>query len=289
VLGATGMLGRACLYRLRWREPRWQVDGTARTAGATRTFDVAQGQEGLGPLLDPGAYQYVINCIGIGKTSIDETNSASVAGAVAVNALFPHLLAAAAGSREIRVLSVSTDAVFSGRGDTSYLEGTPVDPVDVYGRSKTLGESMAPHVLNIRCSIVGRSDHGRGLTEWYLRTPPTATVGGYSDYIWTPVTVYQFADLIHSVLRAKAFEALRREGPVVHFAPNAPLSKFEYLTQLRRLSRRGARVEATAGPDGPCCRVLSSSRAVLEDLGPAADWTAALHEILAEDAALHDA
>ena len=38
----------------------------------------------------------------------------------------------------------------------------------------------APHVLNIRCSIVGRDPRGRGLTEWYLRTSASAKVAGTS-------------------------------------------------------------------------------------------------------------
>jgi dTDP-4-dehydrorhamnose reductase len=285
VLGAAGMLGNACLRRLRRQEPEWQVDGIGRATNAAEKFDVTRDSDVLERVLDAGLYpyHYVINCIGVLKADIDEGDPASVTRAVVVNALFPHLLALQAGPRKARVLSVSTDAVFSGRTRTPRVEESPVDPVGVYGRSKALGESNARHVLNIRCSIVGRDARGRGLTEWYLRTPATATVSGFSDYIWTPATVYQVADFIHGIVKEERFEALRQAGEVVHFAPNPALSKFDYLTFLNRVSGQGPRVQATLTPDGPRHRVLTTSRALVRDLMPATGWAKALRELLSED------
>jgi dTDP-4-dehydrorhamnose reductase len=245
----------------------------------TCLFEVESGAASLAAILDAGPYDYVVNCIGILNADIDEASPTSVARAVRVNALFPHELAAVTAARGTRVLHVSTDAVFSGFAGAPRFEDAPIDPVDVYGRSKALGESACPHVLNIRCSIVGRHPAGRGLTEWYLRTDPAGVATGYVDYIWTPVTVYQLADFIHAVV-VREFQHIRRAGPLVHFAPNPPLSKFDYLTQVRALSGRGARVEPALSPGGPCSRALATSRPIAGDWPIGDDWDAALRQLV---------
>ena len=83
---------------------------------------------------------------------------------------------------------------------------------------------------------------------------------GFIDYVWTPVTVIQLVDLMHATMTTDVFDTLRRTGPVVHFAPNAALSKFDYLTALRRFSGRGASVEQARSPARflpSCARLIS--------------------------------
>src|SRR5207244_2190179 len=94
----------------------------------------------------------VINAIGIVKqraTAHDPVLS------ITLNSLFPHRLAALCRSSRARLIHFSTDCVFSGRrGD--YSEDDNPDPVDLYGRSKLLGEVDGSGVLTIRTSIIGR-------------------------------------------------------------------------------------------------------------------------------------
>ena len=286
VLGETGMLGRACGRLLRRLAPGWRVEGTSRGGERGWQFNIEQGIDALERVLDNGPYNYVINCIGVLSTDIDGSNASSVARAVRINALFPHELAAATSARGARVLHVSTDAVFSGRAGTPLIEQTQPDPVDVYGRAKALGESACAHVLNIRCSIVGRGGNGRGLTDWYLATGSETVVTGFVDYVWTPATVYQLAEYFHWILADDQFVALRAAGPALHFAPNPPLSKHEYLIQLRALSGRGAMVEAGASPGGRCDRTLASSRPGIDD-GRVSRWQDSLLELISEDTGVH--
>jgi dTDP-4-dehydrorhamnose reductase len=202
--------------------------------------------------------------------------------AVRVNALFPHELADVAGEAQSRVIQVSSDAVFSGRHTGPCSEQTSPDPADAYGMTKALGESTAPNVLNVRCSIVGRDRRGRGLVDWYLAVAADRSVSGYADYVWTPVTSVQFADLCE-VLIQTGFSSVRACAHVVHFAPNASLSKAEFLLRLRGVASRGAAIEPRPGPEGPCHRILTSAWTMETPLARSnRDWPELIAEMLAE-------
>jgi len=81
-----------------------------------------------------GGYQYVINCIGVTKTEINETNSRSVRRAILLNALFPHYLADLVRKTGARAFQISTDGVFEGRAQR-YFEDSPRDCTDAYGKT----------------------------------------------------------------------------------------------------------------------------------------------------------
>src|SRR4030065_518975 len=68
----------------------------------------------------------------------------------------------------IRMIHISTDCVFSGRTG-NYSEEDPTDAVDLYGKTKALGEVNYPHTVTLRTSIIGRELKARlGLIEWFL-------------------------------------------------------------------------------------------------------------------------
>src|SRR5207244_6584362 len=107
--------------------------------------------------------------------------------AVAVNSLFPYALSDVAEAAGARVLQIATDCVFSGR-EGSYREDSPHDPLDVYGKTKSLGEVQAPHFLNLRCSIVGPEIRGfRSLLCWFLAQPRNARLRGFVNHWWNGV------------------------------------------------------------------------------------------------------
>jgi dTDP-4-dehydrorhamnose reductase len=267
VLGSEGMLGQACL---RWfmRRGDWRVEGTRYLDRAHPLFFDAEGPAGaLEEILSGGHFDYAINCIGILGSAIHESDSDSVARAIRVNALLPHQLARAASNTGTRVVHVSTDGVFSGSSQSDYFEDSPLDCLDAYGKSKALGECRAPNFLSIRCSIVGRDwVEGKGIVEWFLRTPAGTAITGFTDHLWTGITTYQFAELCARIAERNAFDSLRRESHVYHFAPNPTISKFDLLATLECVTGRGVGVRRGKSPAGPMRRVLKSRFSGLSDL-----------------------
>lgn len=119
--------------------------------------------------------------------------------AIRVNALLPHDLHEVAASVGARTLHFSTDCVF--RGDRGgYAEDEHSDAVDVYGRTKYLGELDGNGALTLRTSIIGRQLRGtESLVEWFLSQAP-GRVRGYTRAIYSGVTTDHIAELVGHVV-----------------------------------------------------------------------------------------
>jgi dTDP-4-dehydrorhamnose reductase len=83
--------------------------------------------------------RWIVNCAAY--TAVDKAESEEVR-AHAVNALGPRNLARAAREVDARVVHVSTDYVFDGRGRGPYPEDAPTNPIGAYGRTKAAGEAF---------------------------------------------------------------------------------------------------------------------------------------------------
>jgi dTDP-4-dehydrorhamnose reductase len=139
---------------------------------------------------------FVLNAIGLVKQRKEAMDPIR---AISVNSLFPHQVAAICRIEAARLIHISTDCVFSGRrGD--YTEDDIPDPVDLYGRSKLLGEVDATHVLTLRTSIIGRElGAGLGLVEWFLSNAG-GRVSGYRSAVYSGVTTRALSVIIAHVM-----------------------------------------------------------------------------------------
>jgi dTDP-4-dehydrorhamnose reductase len=165
----------------------------------------------------------IVNCIGIVK-QLDEAKAPL--RAISINSLFPHRLSRLAEAADARLVHVSTDCVFSGaRG--GYSEDDTPDPVDLYGRTKLLGEIVDAPAVTIRTSMIGRELHGgRGLLEWFL-SQSGGRVRGFRRAIFSGWTTNALARVI--------LELVERHSSLTglwHVAAE-PINKFELLELVR--------------------------------------------------------
>jgi dTDP-4-dehydrorhamnose reductase len=268
VLGRSGMLGHMVLKFLTGAEGL-EVAGTHIFDPSDPIyFDVLSGLDRLDSICKTGRFRYLVNCIGITANQVDEKDSRSVLRAIRINAEFPHELAEFAGKRDMRVIHISTDGVFSGKAE-SYDEEFPCDCTDVYGKTKSLGEAVHRSFLTLRCSIIGPSpyEHG-GLFEWFFSQPEGAAVSGYTNHFWNGITTLQFADLCLRIIDGNRFDALREESPLFHFAPNKPVSKHELLNLLKTAYGRSVAINPVEYGKGTRKRILKSRFRGLKDLYP---------------------
>lgn len=205
VLGASGMLGHKLLSVLSgsvecWGTARPQADERLRRAGYDGTRLVAIPGLPVGASLDEALDRarpdVVVNCIGVVKQSDEATNAVR---SIEVNSLFPHQVAEACSTQGSRLIHISTDCVFSGKSG-GYSERETPDAVDLYGRSKLLGEVTGNGHLTLRTSIIGRELAGaQGLLEWFL-SQRGRSVRGFERAFFSGLTTLSLARVIEEIV-----------------------------------------------------------------------------------------
>lgn len=236
ILGAKGMLGHQLCRVL---ADRMEVWGTVRTLNEILTLSTnetyflqrdhyienveVQDLQKIGEILDTIKPDAVINSVGIIKQR-DEAKQAIPS--IQVNALFPHQLANVCSEHEIRVIHLSTDCVFSGlRGHYSEID-TP-DPIDLYGRTKLLGELNRPGCLTLRTSIIGwQLDNFSSLLSWFA-LQRGKRIKGYQKAIYSGFSTMVMANLIGDILLT------RPDLNGLYQVASEPISKFDMLVSLR--------------------------------------------------------
>jgi dTDP-4-dehydrorhamnose reductase len=229
VLGGSGMLG-AMVVDVLSRDKDLALTATVRDARVIppefpkgivwKTFAWTADDD----LRVVDGHQWVINCIGVTKPLIRDTNALEVERAVRVNALFPYVLAARAADAGARILQIATDCVYSG-AQGGYRENDPHDALDVYGKSKSLGEVPREHVHNLRCSIIGPEPKDyKFLLEWFRRQPRGAQVNGFTNHRWNGVTTLHFARLCLGIIKGAS-----RPSTLQHVVPSDLMTKADML------------------------------------------------------------
>ena len=239
VLGSTGMLGSAVEQVL--REYGVDVIKASRTQGVR--FDAENlGSEALIAATGLSADDYIVNCVGLTKARIDESSRTSRELAVRLNVDFPSNLAEAAEQSGVRVIQVATDCVFNGTVG-NYSETSGHDALDVYGKTKSLGEVPSESVMHLRCSLVG-PEIGRSslFFEWVRSQPKGAKISGYTNHIWNGLSSRAFGKVVTGVVREDIFSA-----GVQHLVPADRVTKDALVRmELAALGREKVSVQSVA-------------------------------------------
>ena len=201
ILGASGLIGSAMLRAFVIKE-EYQVYATYRDSrlpsafpciDSSRLFKTLSVDSGdiLEILISRIKPDVVVNCIGVTKQMAD---LAGTVGMISANSILPHKVESLCHRINARFIHISTDCVFSGRkGD--YSECDEPDPMDMYGRSKLVGEPMGKNTLVIRTSVIGHELWtSNGLLEWFLAQE--GTCGGYVNAIFSGMTTPVLASLV---------------------------------------------------------------------------------------------
>lgn len=256
LFGGSGMLGKAVLTELTARGHDVQFPAHCR-CNISINIDVENYLSGVRDV--------VINCAGVippapGKADIPDRDSQMIL----VNAIGPQVLAHECQKRNIRLIHISTDCVFSGllfrsiqKTANRYEVADAPDGLDVYGRTKMLGETFVQTLGEkgaiVRTSFIG-PDHG--LLRWFL-SQNGSKVQGYLNALWTGSTVWEVARGIADIV-----EDPDANG-IIHLASIAAYSKHDILLRLAKILNLNIEIEPVKTPY--LNRALFSTR-TLKDL-----------------------
>lgn len=179
----------------------------------------------------PNDFDIVINCIGIIKPFIDEQNSSSLERSIIVNSKFPFDISNHFNSSSI--IQIATDCVFSGITG-NYDEESSHDPIDVYGKTKSLGEVISDNFFNLRCSIIGHElSSSNSLLEWFLSQKKNSNINGFVNHTWNGLTTLTYSKLLLSIIKNKINIPNK-----IHLIPKNKVNKFQLIQIFRKYSNR---------------------------------------------------
>lgn len=256
IFGAKGMLGN-CICRVLSAEKSLEVFGTIREKSGkwhnrgSIDYQVIDGIDinkvDIDVLMSEVSPELVINCIGLIKQLPGAEDPAL---AIRGNSLFPHNLAKSCANTKSRLIHFSTDCVFSGeRGNYSEMDAP--GPLDLYGRTKLLGEIDYGDALTIRTSIIGHEISGKnGLLEWFLSQEKV--VKGYKEAIFSGFPTFELSKIIRDYI----IPNYELRG-IFHISADS-ISKFQLLSQIAKVYEKKIIIEPCDEPK--INRSLDSSR-----------------------------
>lgn len=191
VFGGSGQVGTA----LQKSAPA----GAQLVAPSSRDVNMADANAIVASIHD-FAPDVIINCAAYTRVDDAETHQTEAMNA---NAQAPRVMANAARAIDARLLHVSTDYVFDGRGPAPYSPESAPSPLNVYGESKLQGERALlesnPSAAVIRTAWV---HSGGGIN--FVATAVRVLSGGnvmrvVDDQISTPTRAASLADALWSL------------------------------------------------------------------------------------------
>lgn len=201
VLGASGMLGSA-VFNVLSKHGGYDVTGTIRSESWRAFFpgysayrlisgiDILDHDDSI-QLFHTVRPDVVINCVGLVKQLDNAKDPLSV---LPINSLLPHRLNRLAQLVNARLIHISTDCVFDG-AKGGYSEADESNAIDLYGKSKYIGEVVDGNALTLRTSIIGHQlTRAHSLIDWFLAQ--RGVVNGYSQAFFSGLPTDELARVI---------------------------------------------------------------------------------------------
>jgi dTDP-4-dehydrorhamnose reductase len=181
-------------------------------------------------VLEEARPDWLINCAALADLDACEGNPEL---ARRLNVDLPGQLAEACVRYGIRLVHISTDAVFDGEKDGSYSEQDAPNPLSVYARTKLDGEravlSVNPQALVARANFYGWSMNGRrSLAEFFVNNlTHDKSMSGFTDIIFCPMFVRHTTQLLVAMLD-------KRLTGLYHVVGSQAMSKYHFGVDIAR-------------------------------------------------------
>ena len=188
-------------------------------------------QQAVEALVEAQEVDAIINCAAY--TAVDKAEENEEL-ALKLNALAPEYLAEAVERRGGRMMQISTDYVFDGRGCVPYREEMVTNPCSAYGRTKLEGEQRVMRACH-RAIIVRTawlySPYGNNFVKTMLRLGKERTaLGVVCDQVGTPTYALDLARAVFALLQCDA------EAGIYHFSNEGVISWYDFTKAIHRIA-----------------------------------------------------
>lgn len=276
IAGCQGQLGRELcrqIDRLNQVRAQFQVVATD-----SDTLDITDAQQ-VQKTVTVEKPEVIINTAAYTKVDACETDERT---AFRVNALGARNLAVAACNIGAKILQVSTDYVFDGTGNTPIREYEPVNPQNVYGKSKALAEQLVmttnPRYFIVRTAWLYGEGHNfvRTILKLAAERDELKVV---NDQVGTPTSTVDLARCILDLIQTEHYG-------VYHGTCEGECTWYEFARRILALKGINKRVipistiELNQLAKRPAYSVLENFMLSMVGLNNFRKWEEALEEYL---------
>ena len=243
ILGSTGLLGNT-ITKYFFENPKYKTKAIIRDS-TKKFFFKNEYQDNfltIKNILDFSVLEkhisafmpdLIINCIGV-TNKFSMKKLIYINESILINAYLPNKLYEICSKFRIRLIQFSTDCVFSGKKG-NYTEKDNPDPLDIYGKSKLLGEINFENSITIRKSVIGHElASARGLLEWFLCQENS--VNGFQNVLFSGLTVLELARIIEIYIIPK-----KNLRGVIHISGNT-ISKYDLLEIISKVYKKSIKI-----------------------------------------------
>ncbi len=231
ITGSSGLLGlNLALEASRTRD----VIGADRNQLGSVPFTAAQvdllEQMAVPRILEEHRPEAVIHCAAAADVDFCEKNPEL---ARRLNADLPRRIAGECAKLGIRLVHISTDAVFDGLKSGPYTESDAPNPRGVYATTKLEGEKAVlaanPSAVIARVNFYGWSINGRrSLAEFFVNNLSVGkTVDGFADVYFCPMLVDDLASILLTIVDSELRGLHHAVGP-------QPITKHQFGVDIAR-------------------------------------------------------
>ena len=225
VTGASGMLGTALVTHL---SKLHKVFATSRSKGIEGKdikwdcFDLTD-IELLNKWLDRVKPNVVIHCAAIVNVDLCEENFDL---ATKLHVETTKIMSNYLNRNNGRLIYISTDSVFDGKKHGSYNEFDLVNPLNVYAKTKLMGERPVQLMTNglvLRTNIIGWTrENSVSFSEWMLKgLTDNIPLNLFYDVNFSPLNVYDLSIIIEKIIQNPIFG-------LYHCASSDSISKYDF-------------------------------------------------------------
>ena len=196
--------------------------------------------------------QFLINCAAY--TAVDKAET-DVETATLLNSTAVRILAEQSAEIGCKMIHISTDYVFDGKGPRPYCEDDPVDPQSVYGKTKLEGELLCqkynPDSLIIRTSWL-YSAFGNNFVKTMLRLGnEKPELGVIADQIGSPTNAADLAKAILTIISSVESGEKSFERGIYHYSNEGVASWYDFTNAIFDITQTPCIVKPIASEDYP--------------------------------------
>lgn len=262
--GATGQLGKALC-------PKLDKEGFQYWACNSKIFDITNTKM-VNEIAKKISLDFIIHLAGYTNIDAAEDNPNE---AFRVNQLGTKNIAHIARTHDIPILYVSTNNVFDGENNIPYKPNDTTNPINVYGKSKLLGEKEVIKATKKHYILRTSWLYGQG---GYVDTMLTFSnfrkeISVVDDQIGAPTRCDDVADKIIEIIKTNP------KYGIYHITSSGQASWADFTKKIFEIKKRDVKVTSITKSDFP--RPAKRPKyCVLENNNVLPDWQKSLEEYL---------